>query len=123
MIGVMVTWAGLYQPGSGVSWLLLAAFLGGIGTGLASVGSNYLRQKETPKEAIGRVTGILDSLSSSIFIVAPLLGGALIQTWGVSLSFQWTGILIGGIGAAGILLQKVIWKRKSVQNESLQGWG
>lgn len=123
LIGVMVTWAGLYQPRSGVSWLLLAAFLGGIGTGLASVGSNYLRQKETPKETIGRVTGILDSLSSSIFIIAPLLGGALIQTWGVSLSFQWTGILIGGIGAAGILLQKVIWKRKSVQSESLQGWG
>ncbi|MEJ8546329.1 MFS transporter [Brevibacillus borstelensis] len=123
LIGLMVTWAGLYQPGSGVFWLLLAAFFGGIGTGLTSVGSNYLRQKETPKEAIGRVTGILDSLSSFIFIVAPLLGGAVIQTWGVSLSFQWTGMLIGGIGAAGILLQKIIWKRSPAKSESLQGWG
>ncbi|USG64848.1 MFS transporter [Brevibacillus ruminantium] len=117
LIGIMVSGAGLYQPGSSILLLLAAAFLGGIGTGLTTVCSSYLRQKETPREAIGRVTGILDSLSSSIFIIAPLLGGLLVQTWGASLSFQWIGLLIGGIGGSGILLQKLI--RRSTQEKRL----
>lgn len=115
LIGIMVAAAGMYQPENGPLTLLGAALLGGVGTGLTSVGSSFLRQKETPKEAIGRVTGILDSLSSSIFIIAPLLGGWLVQSWGVSFSFQWIGVLIGIIGTCGIVLQKWIWQREEAK--------
>lgn len=109
LIGVCFAWLGLYQPGSGMYWLLVAAFLGGIGTGFTTVGTNYLLQKETPIHAVGRVRGIVDSLSSAIFIVAPLLGGLLITTWGVSLAFQWIGGLIASIGALAVLGQRWIW--------------
>lgn len=120
LIGGAFAWLGLYRPGSGIHWLLIAAFLAGVGTGLTSVGSAYLRQKETPKEAIGRVMGIFDSLTSAIFIAAPLLGGLLITAWGASLSFQRIGFLIAAIGAAGILLQRVIWGRRRTEAASVQ---
>jgi predicted MFS family arabinose efflux permease len=112
LIGLMFGWLGTFQPGSGFHWLLVASFVGGIGTGLSAVASNFLRQKETPKEAIGRVTGIMESLSSGAFIIAPLIGGVCITLFGVSLTFQTIGFITAAIGAIGILLQSVIWGRQ-----------
>lgn len=116
LIGVCFAWLGFYQPGSGKYWLLVAALLGGIGTGLTTVGTNYLMQKETPKEAVGRVRGIVDSLSSAIFIIAPLLGGLFINAWGASLAFQWIGGLIALIGAGAVIFQRLIWKRRAIES-------
>lgn len=110
LIGIMFAAAGMFEPGFPL-WLLLgASFIGGIGTGFTSTGMNYILQKETPPEAIGRVSGIFDSVSSAIFVVAPLSGGMLIGIWGASSTFLYVGFAVGGIGLTGLALQRWLWK-------------
>ncbi|MFF2889359.1 MFS transporter [Paenibacillus sp. NPDC057967] len=109
LIGVMFAAAGLFQPESPIWLLLCASFVGGIGTGFTSTGMNYILQKETPPDAIGRVSGIFDSLSSVIFVIAPLSGGILIGLWGASTTFLYVGLSVGGIGLIGLVIQRLLW--------------
>jgi MFS family permease len=114
LIGISFSWIALYQPDSNRYWMLVAALLAGVGTGLTTVGTNYLVQKETPREALGRVRGIIDSLTSTTFIIAPLMGGWLMTVWGPSLAFLRVGAGIAAIGLGALLLQRIIWgKRKT----------
>lgn len=116
LIGICFSWIGLFQPGSAVYWLLLASLLAGIGTGLTSVGLNYLIQKETPIHALGRVRGIVDSLSSVTFIVAPLMGGGLMTWLGPAKSFLWIGLLVAAVGGIAIVLQRWIWGNRAADS-------
>lgn len=109
LIGMMFAGAGMFQPGSPVTLILGVSFLGGIGTGFTSTGMNYIMQKETPPEVIGRISGIFESLTSAIFIIAPLFGGFLVSLWGASQAFLYVGIVIGGVGVMGILSQRLLW--------------
>lgn len=109
LIGIGFAAIGYYQPGDGMYWILVASLIAGIGTGLTSVGTNYLVQKETPPEALGRVRGIIDSITSATFIIAPLLGGFLMTLLGPSTAFLWVGLLITGVGTGAIVLQRLIW--------------
>lgn len=109
LIGVCFAWIALYEPAESRYWLLVAALFGGVGTGLTTVGSNYLVQKETPPEALGRVRGIIDSLTSATFIMAPLLGGWLMTAWSPSPAFLAVGFAIAAIGAFALLFQRAIW--------------
>ncbi|WP_188067183.1 MFS transporter [Brevibacillus brevis] len=112
LIGISFSWIGFFQPGDGMYWLLIAALLAGVGTGLTSVGTNYLVQKESPPQALGRVRGIIDSLTSATFIIAPLLGGVIMTIWGPNTAFLWVGMLIAVIGGGAILLQRWIWGKR-----------
>lgn len=118
LIGLMFAVSGLFQPGTPI-WVMLAFyFLGGIGTGFTSAGMNYILQKETPPEAIGRVSGIFDSMSSVIFLTAPLIGGAFIERWGAAHTFLIVGLSIGGVGLAGVLLQRLLWGAGKPQEQA-----
>ncbi|MBB6633045.1 MFS transporter [Cohnella thailandensis] len=117
LIGLMFAAAGMFRPEDPLWLLLLVFFVGGVGTGLTSTGMNYILQKETPPDAIGRVSGIFDSLSSAIFIVAPLAGGLLIGWRGAPGTFMTVGILVGFIGLTGIVLQRKLWKRVIYSND------
>lgn len=109
LIGISFYWLGNFQMGMS-GWIpLLGAFVGGVGVGLFTVGTNFLLQKETPKNAVGRVSGIFNSLMSAILIFAPITGGILVKTVGVSEAFRIVGIFVGVVGLVGILLQKWIW--------------
>ncbi|WP_052339683.1 MFS transporter [Gorillibacterium massiliense] len=109
--GVFFFGLGLVQEGTN-KWLYAAgAMLGGMGIGTVMMVFNYLVQKETPKEMIGRVAGIVASLSSLVFILGPLLGGVLVTRFGAQFAFRVSGISVLAIGFLGILLQKVIWKK------------
>lgn len=118
LIGLMFAAAGLFRPVTPLWIMLLIFFLGGIGTGFTSTGMNYILQKETPPEAIGRISGIFDSLSSVIIIIAPLIGGALIGLWGASSTFLIVGLAVGGVGLAGILLQRMLWGTSKTQKHA-----
>ncbi|BAH41899.1 conserved hypothetical membrane protein [Brevibacillus brevis NBRC 100599] len=113
LIGISFSWIGFFQPGDGMYWLLIAALLAGVGTGLTSVGANYLVQKESPPQALGRVRGIIDSLTSATFIIAPLLGGVIMTIWGPNTAFLWVGMLIAAIGGGAVLLQHWIWGKRT----------
>ncbi|MFS0556171.1 MFS transporter [Brevibacillus sp. 179-C9.3 HS] len=113
LIGICFSWIGFFQPGDGMYWLLIPAILAGVGTGLTSVGANYLVQKESPPQALGRVRGIIDSLTSATFIIAPLLGGVIMTIWGPNTAFLWVGFLIAAIGGGAVLLQRWIWGKRT----------
>jgi MFS family permease len=113
LIGIGFSWIGVFQPDDGMYWLLVPAILTGIGTGLTSVGGNYLIQKESPPHALGRVRGIMQSLTSATFIIAPLLGGVIMTLLGPSTAFLWVGLLIVVIGGGAILLQRWIWGKRT----------
>jgi len=109
LIGLMFAAAGLFRHGMPSGLMLAVFFVGGIGTGLTSVGMNYILQKETPPEAIGRVSGIYDSLSGVAFVIAPLAGGALMEWRGASFPFLSAGLLVGCLGLAGVVLRRLLW--------------
>ncbi len=109
LIGSMFAAAGCFRPDTPLWFILMASVAGGIGTGLTSAGMNYIVQKETPPDAIGRVSGILESLSGVLFVVAPIAGGVWVRYHGVSSAFLSAGAAIGAIGIAGIALRRRLW--------------
>lgn len=130
LIGVMTGGFGFMADYSFIGLAIGLAFIGGIGNGITFTAVNYLIQKEPPKEAIGRVSGIVDSTLSILFIAGPLLGGLLINQFGVLAAFRIIGIGLTMIGTAGILLQKLIWNQDNpaaaqeeanVDSESVDG--
>lgn len=113
LVGLMFAAAGMLRESTPLWLILLASFAGGLGTGFTSTGMNYILQKETPPEAIGRVSGIFDSLTSAVLIVAPLAGGAFIGWWGASRTFMIAGLVIGGIGLFGVGMERRLWRSAS----------
>jgi DHA3 family macrolide efflux protein-like MFS transporter len=109
LIGVGFTWIGMLKPGMNSLWYLGGGFVGGSGVGFFSVGFSYLLQKETPKDAIGRVSGIYNSVAGVILIIAPMIGGFLVSTIGPTFVFQMIGVVIGTIGITGIVFQRFFW--------------
>ena len=113
LIGVMTAGFGFLLNYNFIALAIALSIIGGIGNGLSYTAVNYLIQSEPPKEAIGRVTGIIDSLMSILFIAGPLLGGLFITQFGVMITFKSIGFALTIIGMTGICLQNVIWKQKS----------
>ncbi|PFA69792.1 arabinose ABC transporter permease [Bacillus sp. AFS015802] len=112
MIGIMAGGLGFLNSESPLTIGLFFAFIGGIGTGITLTAVNYMIQKEPPREVIGRVSGIVDSMLSILFIAGPLLGGVLIQQLGVVLVFRGIGVVIFLLGMVGIVFQQIIWKKE-----------
>jgi len=109
LIGAMFAAAGTFRHDTPAWFMLAASFAGGIGTGFTSTGMSYILQKETPPEAIGRASGILDSLSGVVFVIAPIAGGALVEWKGASFAFLAAGTAVGGIGLLGIAARRRLW--------------
>lgn len=110
-IGLMALGYGFLGEYNFLVFAIALAFVGGIGNGMTFITMNYLVQKEPPKEAVGRVYGIVDSTLSILFIVGPLIGGALITQYDILSVFKMIGVTLIIIGLTGILLQKFIWKQ------------
>ncbi|WP_336782346.1 MFS transporter [Paenibacillus illinoisensis] len=109
LIGAGIAALGWVVPHTPDVWIIVWGLCIGLGNGLSMVTLNYLLQKETPPAYVGRVFGIQNSMSSVVLVVAPLAGGALIHIMGPGLTFQFIGIATLAIGAAGIVLQRVLW--------------
>ncbi|MFF2912678.1 MFS transporter [Paenibacillus sp. NPDC057934] len=109
LIGAAFSGLGFLSPGAGLFPVLLMGLLLGLGNGVAMITFNYCLQKETPPHIIGRIFGIQSTILSAVMIIAPLLGGILVQNAGPSAIFVNFGIVIAGIGLLGFLLQRVLW--------------
>ena len=105
LIGIMTGGFGYLQEYNIILLAIILAFIGGIGNGITLTTINYLVQTEPPKEAIGRISSIIDSILSILFIAGPLLGGLMIKQLGVLKAFQTIGLGLTIIGLTGILLQ------------------
>lgn len=117
LIGGSVTGLGLLQPGASVIWVLLLGFILGIGNGMFIVTFNYCLQKETPPHMTGRVFGIQSTILGTVMIVAPLLGGLMVELAGPGRIFVNFGIIQAILGLIGILFGRMLWpvaKREQV---------
>lgn len=112
LIGGCFIWLGSMGAGVDFVFMILPCLIGGAGTGLWSVTSNYLFMNEAPKEAVGRVMGIVQSMSSMVWVIAPLLGGGLVTLVGPSLAFQICGIMLALLGIGAMLLQRYLWPQR-----------
>nr|WP_311283863.1 MFS transporter [Paenibacillus macerans] len=117
LIGAGIALLGLCPPGTGLAWLLGFGLLIGIGNGAYMVTQNYILQKETPEQAIGRVFGIQNTLSSAIMLTAPLAGGVLIRLVSAGTAFLLIGLLLAAIGTAGVLFRTVLWPASPPERE------
>lgn len=73
---------------------ILLGLIIGLGVGFYSIGINYILQKETTRTNISRVSGIYNSLTNTIILIAPIIGGILIEVWNVHTIFKVTGLLL-----------------------------
>lgn len=112
MIGVMAGGFGFLTSASPLTIGLLYPFIGGMGTGITLTVVNYMIQKEHPREAVGRVSGIVDSKFSILFIVGPILGGVQIQHLGVLVVFRWIGVLLLLTGVSRLSFIRQFGRRK-----------
>ncbi|AZS17082.1 MFS transporter [Paenibacillus lutimineralis] len=108
---------GLLTAGSHEIWSIILGLLIGIGNGLSIVTYNYLLQKETPEGMTGRIFGIQNMSTSTLMIGAPLIGGILIRSIGVSSVFFWLGLVVLIIGIISLAMQRILWP---VELQSLQ---
>lgn len=122
LIGGSIAALGLLQPGASMLWVLLIGFVLGTGNGMFMVTFNYCLQKETPPHMTGRIFGIQNTVLSAVLIVAPLLGGVLVQYAGPARIFVNIGLLLLILGAAGLLLQRQLWPAaRKTADSSVQG--
>ncbi|MFC4548090.1 MFS transporter [Paenactinomyces guangxiensis] len=113
LIGFGFGFIGLFTPGTPLMFGFLISFVAGVGVGLFFVSFNVILQKETEKKATGRVFGIENSLSSTVMIIAPLIGGGLVHLIGVSQVYVLVGLIVFVLGLLAVAFQKLIWKQKS----------
>lgn len=114
-IGVGLFVMGRLLAGASLWMLIGTALVIGIGTGIFSVVFSYILQMESPSGKVGQMSGIYNSLTGIIMLIAPVAGGFLVQIFGVLSIFQVIGITTLIIGLIGIILQKVLWGRKGEQ--------
>lgn len=98
LIGMSFIGLSLTNSKTSSAVLFLSAFLAGIGTGLSSIGIQYLLIEKTDEKVFGRITGIFSSLTNLVFIVSPILGGILVTKVGVSHAFSDIGVCLLVIG-------------------------
>ena len=124
LIGVMVWGFGFMANYNYTLLAICLSLIGGVGNGMVFTAVNYLIQKEPPQQAIGRVSGIVDSTLSVLFIAGPLLGGVMISQFGILAAFKGIGMSLTFIGFSGILFQKLLWKRnKNTENNKIDSDG
>jgi hypothetical protein len=120
LIGGSIAALGWLQPGDSIVWVLLIGFVLGIGNGVFMVTFNYCLQKETPPHMTGRIFGIQNTVLSTVLIVAPLLGGMLVQYAGPARIFINTGLLQLLLGLAGLLFGRLLWPVAKLKLEGAQ---
>lgn len=117
LIGTGVALLGLCPPGTGTILLLVFGFLLGMGNGFYMVTQNYILQKESPPEVIGRVFGIQNTISSLVMLTAPLAGGILIRSIQVGHAFMLIGITNAALGILAILFGRMLWPQPASRSE------
>lgn len=127
LIGISIAGLGMLSVGQSLILILLLGLLLGIGNGIFFITFSYCLQKETPSKMIGRVFGIQSTLLSMVMLLAPLLGGVLVEFKGAQGVFVALGFLILCIGLLGVVFNTFIWphhlqrEQSNGSNEKNQG--
>jgi MFS family permease len=79
-------------------FLLFFVLLMGVGAAAMFVPYMYAVQSETPPNLMGRVMGAAHSLETAVQLLAPPIGAAIAQVWGVGFLFAASGASLVAIG-------------------------
>lgn len=71
LIGAGIAGLGWVDPDTSTAWIIMLGLCTGLGNGLFMVTMNYLLQKETSPDYVGRVFGIQNSLYSVVLVGCP----------------------------------------------------
>lgn len=98
LVGLAYTFMGLYQPAWPIVYFFIASFLSGLGLGVVFVLQPYVIKRESPKESMGRISGVLSTAQGASFAVGVGFGGTLIGLLGARDAFILIGVLclLGG---------------------------
>lgn len=118
LIGTGIALLGLSPPGSRSFLLWGLGFLIGIGNGMYILTQNYILQKESTPNLVGRVFGIQNMLISLVMLAAPLAGGLLIRAASAGQAFLWIGSAMTLIGLSGLLFRQRLWGQGSRKAEN-----
>lgn len=106
LMGCGFMWVGFLSVGFPNLLAISLGFLIGIGVGFLTIGISYMLQKETTKDSIGRVSGIYNSLSNTIMLIAPLLGGILVGFIEVRMVYVFVGVALLILGVIGMVVKR-----------------
>jgi len=113
-VGIGFSGVGLLDSGFGLWQPILYGLIVGFGVGLYTIGFQYIIHKHTTPDNIGRVSGISNSMASMCVVLAPLMGGLLVQNLGAGTIFIGIGLICILVGIVGILFQNFFWKEAEV---------
>jgi predicted MFS family arabinose efflux permease len=85
-------------------FILIAAPIGGAGVGLNLLLFNYIVQKYSDKEHLGKVYGFINTLTSAVLLTAPLLGGIIVKLAGAQATFLTAAIIVVSVGFVSLLM-------------------
>ncbi|MDN4068234.1 MFS transporter [Paenibacillus vini] len=114
LIGLGVALLGLCPPGTHLATMLGFGLLLGAGNGAYILTQNYILQKETSPDVVGRVFGIQNTMNSLVMLTAPLAGGLLIRAVSVGAAFLSIGVVMVGLGLLGVLFRRQLWPQMEV---------
>lgn len=89
---------------AGILWLAVAIIPIGIGSGLIRPSLNSLMTKQVTPQDYGSVLGVSAAFVSAANATAPLLGGAVIQQYGMTLPFLVGGVLMGVLAVVSLVV-------------------
>ncbi|UCZ53428.1 MFS transporter [Bacillus shivajii] len=101
-------------------WIPVAlGFVGGLGVGLLTITFQFMIQTETTDKDIGRVSGIASSVISLTVLISPLVGGFLVQQFGVVAILLTSGTSLVVLGTILVIGDSSLFKRGDASKEQL----
>ncbi|MEC0240756.1 MFS transporter [Paenibacillus dokdonensis] len=98
LAAVVITLAGASSWTYAYAVLFASFFFAGFGAGWTYIPFSALLQQRTPVSLTGRVFGAVNSLNSTAVILGPVIGGALVTSYGAVPAFIISGSLTAIIG-------------------------
>jgi hypothetical protein len=83
--------------GTGGEWILIY-LLTGLSAAAVMVSYSYILQTETPRELMGRVSSSAEGVQTTFQLMAPPLGAALAELYGVGVVFGAAGLALAIVG-------------------------
>lgn len=115
LLGAGVT---LHAGGTG-AWVIVYMLIG-LSAAAVFVPYGYVVQVETPPELLGRVFATASGIQNALLLMAPPLGAALAELWGVGLVFIAAGIALALLGLVVFFFRPAIVTQAATEHAALQ---
>ncbi len=119
LIGVGFGGVGFLKEGFNILYPVFLCFIVGLGVGLLTITTQYIMQKETTEHDIGRVSGIFSTIISFTVLASPLMGGFLVQLFGVIPLYLSSGAVLLLIGTVLVIFNTFLFPEQKAEEDIL----